>query len=285
MTSCFDTLPQDVVLDLVNKLFRTEEYHVARHTELKPADCTGVPMAQTPPKPRKSFRSTAYNPCKFGGFEETMARRIQKGCSQGIFNDAVVRQPLSRTEAMDLLQKHVKQHVVKIGKRFYRQRQGIPQGSVLSTMLCNTAYAAFERDRLGFLSSGESLLMRLIDDFLLITTSRSEAIRFLQVMHDGDSKYGISVRPEKSLASFAAGVNDKPIPQAKARGFPYCGLRIDKDNLELTKDASMMERTKTHWTPKGRGMRLALRVADMSDTLTVEFSRAPGQTFRRKIKK
>ena len=244
-----------------------------------------MPMAQTLSKPRKSFRATAHDPCKFGGFEKTMAKRIKKRCSRSIFNDAVVRQPLPRTEAMDLLRRHIKQHVVKIGKRFYRQRGGIPQGSVLSTMLCNTVYVAFEKDRLGFLSSGESLLMRLIDDFLLISTSRSEVTQFLQVMHDGDSKYGISVRPEKSLASFALEVKGMAIPQAKARGFPYCGLRIDRGSLGLRKDASMMERAKTHWKAKGRGVRSAPRVADMSDTLTVEYSRMPGQTFRRKITK
>lgn len=72
-----------------------------------------------------------------------------------------------------------------MGKTFYRQKVGIPQGSVLSTVLCNMFYAHLEKKKLPFLNDTEGLLLRLIDDFLFITMNKAHAIQFLQLMHDG----------------------------------------------------------------------------------------------------
>lgn len=117
---------------------------------------------------------------------------------------------------------------------------------------------------LDFLVESESLLLRLIDDFLLITTNQSHARRFLQVMVDGNEDYGISVNTKKSLANFEILVNRSKIPQPHGRTvFPYCGMLIDTRTLEVSKDRARKE-------------------ALVSNTLTVDHDRRPGQSFRRK---
>jgi telomerase reverse transcriptase len=63
---------------------------------------------------------------------------------------------------------------------------GIPQGSVLSTVLCNIFYADLERKKLPFLNDPDGLLLRLIDDFLFISMNKNHAMQFLHLMHDGD---------------------------------------------------------------------------------------------------
>jgi telomerase reverse transcriptase len=72
-----------------------------------------------------------------------------------------------------------------MGKSFYRQKVGIPQGSVLSTVLCNIFYADLEQKKLPFLKDQDGLLLRLIDDFMFISMNRDHAAQFLQYMHDG----------------------------------------------------------------------------------------------------
>lgn len=72
-----------------------------------------------------------------------------------------------------------------MGKQFYRQKVGIPQGSVVSTVLCNLFYGDLERRKLPFLTDPDGLLLRLIDDFLFITMNRDHAEQFLRLMHDG----------------------------------------------------------------------------------------------------
>ena len=72
-----------------------------------------------------------------------------------------------------------------MGKQFYRQKVGIPQGSVLSTVLCNIFYADLEKKKLPCLLEEDGLLLRLIDDFLFITMNREHAKNFLEHMHKG----------------------------------------------------------------------------------------------------
>lgn len=73
-----------------------------------------------------------------------------------------------------------------MGKQFYRQKVGIPQGSVLSTILCNIFYADLEKKKLPFLMDDDGLLLRLIDDFLFISMNREHAKGFLEHMHKGN---------------------------------------------------------------------------------------------------
>src|SRR5277367_4355254 len=72
-----------------------------------------------------------------------------------------------------------------MGKQFRSQKVGIPQGSVVSTILCNLFYADLEKKKLPFLTDSDGLLLRLIDDFLFISMNQDHAKRFLQYMNDG----------------------------------------------------------------------------------------------------
>jgi telomerase reverse transcriptase len=138
---------------------------------------------------------------------------------------------------MELLQEHIERNVVKIGKRFYRQKTGIPQGSVLSSILCNFFYAELERDVLDFALGDDCLLLRLLDDFLLISTKEEHAQRFVRVMHRGHPEYGVVVKPAKSLANFDVITDDgRRIPTSGSdRAFLYCGVCIDTTTLEVRK--------------------------------------------------
>ena len=156
----------------------------------------------------------------------------------------------------------MERNLVKLGKKYYRQRNGIPQGSILSSLLCNFVYGKLEQELLT--CNDNSVLFRLIDDFLLITTDRQHAEHFLRLLHKGIPAYGVSVKPEKSLANFDVDIDGHPVPKCSSRCFPYCGLLIDQRNLDIKKD---ME--------KQRGVNVA-------DSLTVEYSKLPGRTFHRK---
>ena len=72
-----------------------------------------------------------------------------------------------------------------MGKKYFRQKVGIPQGSVVSTILCNIYYAHLEKKKLDFIDNEEGILLRLIDDFLFMTMNKGNAKLFLQAMGDG----------------------------------------------------------------------------------------------------
>lgn len=140
-----------------------------------------------------------------------------------------------------------------MGKQFYKQKIGIPQGSVVSTVLCNIFYAHLEKKKLPFLEDKDGLLLRLIDDFLFVTMNRDHAIQFLKQMHEGTLKYvncltkghpeyGCSVNMTKSLTNFDVIINRQKVPRLQgSKWFPFCGNMIDIETLDVIKDTNRME--------------------------------------------
>jgi telomerase reverse transcriptase len=89
-----------------------------------------------------------------------------------------------------------------MGNNFYRQIVGIPQGSILSTLLCwyvlkrimrrllicsinSIFYSHMENTHFDDLCLEENLLLRLVDDFLFITNDLNKAKSFISKMHKG----------------------------------------------------------------------------------------------------
>jgi telomerase reverse transcriptase len=144
---------------------------------------------------------------------------------------------------------------VRIGSQFYLQKLGIPQGSVLSPLLCSVFFGHVDRhffdpllqqpatagvlDKelleveaqqvLPLLQSGKkkiatpslsqstpamskatslfsggngSILLRLVDDSLFISTSQADVARFVQIMHQGFEDYGCHANRHKTTVSF-----------------------------------------------------------------------------------
>ena len=238
MQSCFDTIPQKKLIRLVRHLISQDEYQLANYVEVSAPDSEGLPLQ---PKTSikagrrflKSMRPATGQP---DALEEVITQNLAKDRRGVVYVDKAAPLRFSAEKLLGLLEQHVQNNTVKIGKKLYRQRQGIPQGSVLSSLLCSFFYAEFESQQLSFLQSSESLLLRLIDDFLLITTDRRRAEQFLQVMHNGNEEYGIKVNPAKSLVNFEAYVNGCKLQKALGSKFPYCGLLINTRSLEITRD-------------------------------------------------
>lgn len=244
--SCFDTIPQQEVVRLIKQIASEEDYRIARHAEIKPSDTHGYGIARNSinTKPARKFISTARAATDFQSFDEFVSGGLGTAKKDTVFVNSIVETLQSKEKTLDLLQDHVERNVIKIGKKFFRQKAGIPQGSVLSSLLCNYFYAELERESLGFLEGDESILLRLIDDFLLITTNRDHAKKFLQVMHDGIEKYGVEVNPAKSLANFDVIINGSQVPCLRERiEFPYCGDLINTKTLEITKDRDRRKST------------------------------------------
>ncbi|MCJ1432065.1 hypothetical protein MMC27_001421 [Xylographa pallens] len=264
--SCFDTIPQRQVVALMEKLCSETEYRISRHAEIKPSGAHDYQSrTQLESKPARKFVATARAGQDYRNFQELLSEQLGLVKRSTVFVDSVVQSLPKKETLLELLREHVERNVVKIGKKFFRQKQGIPQGSVLSSLICNFFYAEFEKECLDFLHKSDSLLLRLIDDFLLITTNHSHATRFIQIMHEGNEKYGINVRADKSLTNFESTINAASLScPISGAGFPYCGAMINTVTLEITKDRT-------------RRMQTVL-----ADSLTVETSKMPGRMFYRK---
>uniref|UniRef100_A0A674CW21 Telomerase reverse transcriptase n=1 Tax=Salmo trutta TaxID=8032 RepID=A0A674CW21_SALTR len=135
--------------------------------------------------------------------------------------------------------------VVQFGKKRFRQCSGIPQGSVVSSLLCCLCYGHMENFLFPNVSQRGGCLMRLVDDFLLITPDLSQAQTFLKTLMAGVPQYGCVVNPQKVAVNFPlregdeggscpAGVRLLPLHCL----FPWCGLLLNTHTLDVHNDYS-----------------------------------------------
>lgn len=142
---------------------------------------------------------------------------------------------IRRSDLSSDLIEHVKHNVLQLDGKFYLQVVGIPQGSVLSTLLCSFYYGHLERnviypfldkacepvsenssgtclchDASSTKSRAESMfsmspkyvLLRFVDDFLFLSTSKSQAANFFTRLQRGFREYNCFMNKEKSCLNF-----------------------------------------------------------------------------------
>lgn len=237
--SCFDTIPQKRLLSMIESLLSMPEYQTEKHVEVSPlGDLQRLDGQYVNPLPFKRYVAHGGATDRSIAFDRMVQEKFVGAKSNTIFVHTAAQHVETKHDLMQLLREHVERNIVSIGKKFYRQKNGIPQGSVLSTILCNFFYAQLEQDVLGFARGNDSLLLRLLDDFCLITVNREHAERFVNVMHRGQPEYGVVVKTSKSLANFDM-ITEDGSSVAKCGSevrFPYCGVLIDMRTLDVSKN-------------------------------------------------
>lgn len=264
-------------------------YVITKHAEVKPGERLGLLSEgnkKSASKPVRRWHSTAVPPGEPASFLDRLESGMGSKRKNTVFVDSAAFQVHDTRGLLALLSEHVGRNIVKIGKKYYRQKRGIPQGSVLSTFLCNYFYADLEAQHLAFLDSPDCLLLRLVDDFLLITLDRAKAARFVETMHRGVPEYGVEVGTDKTLVNFDMRVGGESVRRlAGGDKFPYCGTFIDCKTLEITKDRRS-SRDLGRDPPIFLVSRLLINphcILDISTSMTVDFGRSPGQNFQRKV--
>ena len=254
--SAFDTIPQAAIVGLLDSIPQSRQYRLSKYLEVAPSLLAQPSHSKAKAKPKLVRRwplaaTRKRDTPSFLGLLESDDRAAKR--RNTVFVDSFgSKRDCETGELLRLIASHIQQNLVKIGKKFYRQKRGIPQGSVLSSTLCNYFYADLEAHVLvpflglppgsapGEKGRGDGqedyLLLRLIDDFLLITTDVRKASRFVETMHRGVPEYGVAVNPQKTLVNFELEVDGQPVPKiSSGEGFPYCGTKINCETLDITR--------------------------------------------------
>ena len=217
-----------------------------------------------------------------------------------IVTDAVVYPKITNAEVLRLLKVHLFQHAVKIPVRsqasskkddtvnedvlssaeavhqYFTQIKGIPQGSVLSPILCTMYYGHAERKIFGSHESIEliglidkTLVIRLMDDYIVISTDQACVQHFLQAAHQSLKAYGAGVNPLKTRTNFDATVEVDgaciPLQRIDGEEMPWCGLLINTRTLEVTchfsrlLDRPIASSVLTEFTRSGAALRRAIK--------------------------
>ncbi|KAA3464549.1 telomerase reverse transcriptase isoform X1 [Gossypium australe] len=188
-------------------------------------------------------------------------------CVQGIFT------ALLKEHLFSHLYQLLKCNVLQLDKKFYLQKLGIPQGSILSTLLCSLYYGHMEKhvifpylekplehsaetlssspfDSKDAWNSSEDpvvfpstyLLLRFIDDFLFISTSKEQASGILSMFRQGFPDYNCYMNQEKFCLNFDIEHQSGILSNRAFTGddstlfVPWSGLLINSSTLEILGD-------------------------------------------------
>ncbi|KAL2612832.1 hypothetical protein R1flu_024524 [Riccia fluitans] len=293
VTKAYDSIQQEKLLEIVSGYLRSYDYNVLKYTSVTPA------LASV----RVSHGRTPTRACERRNFSHLVPYLAAKQ-PQSIFIDQGSCSSIRKEKILVLLEELLKRNIIQMGKQFYQQTVGIPQGSTISSILCSLFYGHFESHRLMpdlrscltdrlsstsnltrcrksdlglHLPQGENLavvtrevdveqilecsldvwtqdpatasgvgdialvaphgssledkksddcinemaasvlknsvLLRLIDDSLFISTSEALATIFVERMHTGSEEYGCQANRRKTAASFPVQLGRRTLPK------------------------------------------------------------------------
>ncbi|KAM3929821.1 telomerase reverse transcriptase [Leptodactylus fuscus] len=232
----YDTIPHTKLEQVISKVINPdiEEVYCIRRYSMLWMDSHG--------RIRTSFKRHVTSLVDFIPNMKCFLAHFQE--SNLVHNAILVEQSLSLNENSSKLlaffQQIIFNHILKINDRYYMQCCGIPQGSILSALLCSLCYGDME-NKLVCGVQKDGVFMRLIDDFLLVTPHLEQAKRFLRTLAEGIPEYGCSISLDKTVVNFP--IDDVPgcstVEQLPARSlFRWCGLLLDTQTLEVFCDYS-----------------------------------------------
>ncbi|TPX30327.1 hypothetical protein SmJEL517_g06094 [Synchytrium microbalum] len=255
ITAAFDSIKHDKLLEVLNDVFTDEDYFIVKYFL-----ASAVDGKYSRKWPKKAFPGSAN--VHFAALANDMAKDMKKT----LVADTVVYDRYEKDDIWQMLEEHITTNLVKVGRQTYRQRQGIPQGSVVSALLCSLYYGHLEQAELSFTNQGnDGLLLHYVDDFIYMTSNREKAERFLQVMTRGLPEYSAAVSPHKTMTNFPVEVNGFEMREIDGDDFPWCGHLINTRTLGVTADYSKMVREQ------------------FRESLGVDYLRHQGQALRRKV--
>ncbi|XP_074135268.1 telomerase reverse transcriptase [Sminthopsis crassicaudata] len=261
VTGAYDTIPHDKLVEVISSIIKPEEkkiYCIRRYAVVQKNAHGNI---------QKSFKRHVSTYKDALPYMNQFVAHLQETTS--LQNAIVVEQSCSLNETsinlFTFFLHLIHNSILKIKNKYYVQCQGIPQGSILSTLLCSLCYGNMENKLFPGIQQ-DGLLIRLIDDFLLVTPHLTQAKTFLRTLAKGIPEYGCLINPKKTVVNFPVEediLSESDFTQLPAHClFPWCGLLLDTRTLNVFCDYSNYSRTSIrtslsfdHSVKAGRNMR------------------------------
>ncbi|XP_053843823.1 telomerase reverse transcriptase isoform X4 [Vidua macroura] len=236
VSRAYDTIPHNKLVEVISRVLKPEKrtvYCIRRYA---------VIMITPSGRAKRLYRRHVSTFKDFMPDMKQFVSQLQENAS--LQNAIVVEQSLTFYETSSSLfnffLQMIHNSILEIRNRYYLQCCGIPQGSILSTLLCSLFYGDMENKWLSGIEQ-DGVLIRLIDDFLLFTPHLMKARTFLRTLTAGIPEYGLLINPNKTVVNFP--VDDIPgsskfkqLPDCRL--IPWCGLLLDIKTLEVYCDYS-----------------------------------------------
>ncbi|KAK2635485.1 hypothetical protein Ddye_030277 [Dipteronia dyeriana] len=253
VSKAFDSIDQDKLLDVMKDVVLEDSYLLERSHQVV---CMKKSLSV-----HENLILMDHNiyPCytrftsslTFPSLHSILVNQVQNRC-------------VRREKILFLLNELVKRNVMQLNKKFYQQGIGIPQGSVLSSLLCSLYYGDLERNVIypflektqrsvievpsgnhnsgedsrenTIISSPSNMLLRFIDDFIFISTSKEQATSFFYRLHRGFQDYNCYMNEEKFCVNFDIGNKSR---------FPSNRLYVGEDGISFLQWSGLLVNSST----------------------------------------
>ncbi|CAJ1958847.1 unnamed protein product [Sphenostylis stenocarpa] len=281
----FDSIDQNNLLGIVKNILLKDEYFLKQYDQVV---CTRKSLWVQ--KQLTMLDKSKNDHTRFTSFTSFPSRHA-------VFVNQERWKLVKKKVLFSYLMEHVKHNVLQFDGKFYLQDVGIPQGGILSPLLCSIYYGHLEKHVIfpfldKTLESGSSsrennagqtncddrvspspyMLMRFIDDFLFISTSKKQADSFFSRLQRGFRGYNCYMNGKKFGANFdveqisRSSLNRVSVGEDGTTSFiPWSGLLINCNTMEIQADYT-----------KYLGNHL-------SSTLTVRWQGKPGINLKEKL--
>ncbi|KAH7862803.1 hypothetical protein Vadar_009797 [Vaccinium darrowii] len=224
VSKAFDSVKQDKLISVMKDIMQSDEYLIKKSHQVVCAKKSLWAHQNLILADRvTSIGSTIFT--SFASSSSLQGIHVNQGQSRNV----------RKEELFFDLHEHVKHNVLQLDKHFYLQEVGIPQGSILSSLLCsfyyghlenkvilpflqksaepgygelsgrenkNRAYPLQNSEAGVILSSPKYMLLRFIDDFIFISTSKKQATRFFSRLRRGFREYNCYMNKAKFGLNF-----------------------------------------------------------------------------------
>ncbi|KAI4323398.1 hypothetical protein L6164_023010 [Bauhinia variegata] len=285
VSKAFDSIDQEKLLIIMKDIFLQDDYFLKRYDQVV---CT-----------RKFLRVQKHL--------KMLDENTSAGClrltssasflpTHTVFVNQDHTKHVKKTLLFTYLNEHVKCNILLLDRKFYLQGVGIPQGGVLSSLLCSLYYGHLDRNVIfPFLektlesgsckrnhsghtsnndevSSQRYMLIRLVDDFLFISTSEKQATSFFSRLQRGFRDYNCYMNEKKFGLNFDHG---------QKSGVPLSRVYLGEDGTSFLRWSGLLINCCTSEVQADYTKYLSNH---LSSTLTVCWQGKPGLQLKEKLR-
>ncbi|WEJ97320.1 hypothetical protein PSN45_004870 [Yamadazyma tenuis] len=240
MKHCYDNMDQDRMLSCIEKLFENDEdnktYFVRRYRERF--------MYSDERDKSKFIVNDLENLDLFNVDKWDEDTKIQLGNDNKALVDKCVTAKFKKKEVIDAVDDYIRNSAIIVGNsslKLYKRRKGVFQGFPLSATLCNIFYNQLIDEELNFTfqeANQISTLIRLVDDFLFISTSQENCQKVYSKVSSDEFKAIGAILSEKKTSWIEGGLSlrinvpgqDDEIKDEESQ-LSFVGLSIDRATL------------------------------------------------------
>ncbi|PRP89728.1 telomerase reverse transcriptase [Planoprotostelium fungivorum] len=221
ITRSFDSIRQDKLFDIIeHEILKDDDYLIVKYaTSTLNHDNTSWKV---------KWNKAVTHPTDFPQFYE-LVEQFQSN-KEGVLTDQVIYPIEQKQDILNTIRELIFHNIVKDGESYYVQKVGIPQGSILSPLLCSLFYAHLEKSHLS-------------DKIALNTLTIDMPHRGCTPMSQSCGNDPIRSDPQKTLLSpmknwLKSGIESQNTPDYYSPDLPSsdCGLlmRFIDDSIYIT---------------------------------------------------